>query len=462
MKKLFFTLFLILSFFLLKGQPSPQKNVIWYRVTSDTAVLNYNPADTNNLIKLNYYNINPITGIQSRNLPKSNLWVQDSIFKGQKGDTGATGSQGIQGNTGPIGQTGATGPQGITGATGPQGPSGSGGGVNAIVIPPTQDAAGIQWAINNSVGKAIFLYGNYNIVTNIYYDQNPGFTMFGNKAVLTVTSGSVTSVFSRQFPPTTTSQASTFASTMGCRIYDMTIDLMTGSQIGINLNSVSAPIIEKVFIGGGAVAFELDYCMKGFISGCQVSGSTVGFRAGIAAGDQEMSSNLIYFLEDECHSSTSIGFDILKAYEVQLVNCVVEGNGAITYAVHFDGSNKNTGYDFTIHTLHMEQVGGCTAVVKLELNNHVALIDDVTAHYGGLLVDATSQNNGSVVVERCNWAVGTGGKYLKSNHTTWQFNYNNFSSFQCWSLPNSWVAPAPTHYTGGSGYNQYSCSDFGR
>ena len=57
-----------------------QKTITWYRVTSDTAsVLNYNPFTTGNVIKMTYYNINPITGVQMK-YTGNNVWTPDSLF----------------------------------------------------------------------------------------------------------------------------------------------------------------------------------------------------------------------------------------------------------------------------------------------------------------------------------------------------------------------------------------------
>ena len=57
-----------------------QKTISWYRITADTNVLNYNPFQTGNTIKVTYYNINPITGEQYRYNGGNGNWVVDSLF----------------------------------------------------------------------------------------------------------------------------------------------------------------------------------------------------------------------------------------------------------------------------------------------------------------------------------------------------------------------------------------------
>ena len=56
-----------------------QKTISWYRVTADSTTLNYVPYGTGNIIKMGYYNINPITGEQHRYSGTSG-WVKDSLF----------------------------------------------------------------------------------------------------------------------------------------------------------------------------------------------------------------------------------------------------------------------------------------------------------------------------------------------------------------------------------------------
>jgi hypothetical protein len=56
-----------------------QKTINWYRVTADSTPLNYVPYGTGNIIKMGYYNINPITGEQYRYAGTAG-WVKDSLF----------------------------------------------------------------------------------------------------------------------------------------------------------------------------------------------------------------------------------------------------------------------------------------------------------------------------------------------------------------------------------------------
>jgi hypothetical protein len=56
-----------------------QKQIIWYRLTTDTNELNYNPFGTGNTIKTSYYNINPVTGEQYK-YNGNGTWSKDSLF----------------------------------------------------------------------------------------------------------------------------------------------------------------------------------------------------------------------------------------------------------------------------------------------------------------------------------------------------------------------------------------------
>lgn len=59
-----------------------QKTLTWYRITTDTTTLNYNPFTTTYAVKAGYYNINPKTGEQYRYSGTGNGWVKDSLFRG--------------------------------------------------------------------------------------------------------------------------------------------------------------------------------------------------------------------------------------------------------------------------------------------------------------------------------------------------------------------------------------------
>ena len=71
---------LIMFFILLSINSFAQKTISWYRITSDSTTLNYNPFQTGNTIKVTYYNINPVTGEQYRYVGNNGSWVKDSLF----------------------------------------------------------------------------------------------------------------------------------------------------------------------------------------------------------------------------------------------------------------------------------------------------------------------------------------------------------------------------------------------
>ena len=71
---------LLIALLLLSINTFAQKTVSWYRITADTTLLNYNPFQTGNTIKVSYYNINPITGEQYRYVGSNGTWVKDSLF----------------------------------------------------------------------------------------------------------------------------------------------------------------------------------------------------------------------------------------------------------------------------------------------------------------------------------------------------------------------------------------------
>jgi len=71
---------LLIVLLLLSISTFAQKTISWYRISADTNVLNYNPFQTGNTIKVTYYNINPVTGEQYRYSGGNGNWVKDSLF----------------------------------------------------------------------------------------------------------------------------------------------------------------------------------------------------------------------------------------------------------------------------------------------------------------------------------------------------------------------------------------------
>jgi len=71
---------LLIVLLLLSINTFAQRTINWYRISADTNVLNYNPFQTGNTIKVSYYNINPITGEQYRYVGSNGSWVKDSLF----------------------------------------------------------------------------------------------------------------------------------------------------------------------------------------------------------------------------------------------------------------------------------------------------------------------------------------------------------------------------------------------
>lgn len=71
---------MILVLILFSTLSHAQKTINWYRVTADSTPLNYVPYGTSNIIKMGYYNINPVTGEQHRYAGTTSGWVKDSLF----------------------------------------------------------------------------------------------------------------------------------------------------------------------------------------------------------------------------------------------------------------------------------------------------------------------------------------------------------------------------------------------
>jgi hypothetical protein len=74
------TLKMLLMLLLLSSTSFSQKSITWYRITADTAALNYNPFSSTNTVRTGYYNVNPKTGEQFR-YTGGTTWVKDSLFK---------------------------------------------------------------------------------------------------------------------------------------------------------------------------------------------------------------------------------------------------------------------------------------------------------------------------------------------------------------------------------------------
>lgn len=192
---------------------------------------------------------------------------------------------------------------------------------------------------------------------------------------------------------------------------------------GLNLNCVKYYEVYKNFVNGGHTAMKFDFCLHGEVARNQAQGSENGFWAGLAIdGDTEMSSNLIRFVQNKCHSVSGTGFFNEMAYETHYIQNIVEGNGTIGSAFYFDGQNKTTCKDLLINTFHFEQTGGAvTAIIHCLLRDQKVRIRMANAHYAGIVVEARSSGGGGIILEDLQYAPGQGGKLLRSNNTMWRF-----------------------------------------
>lgn len=326
------------------------------------------------------------------------------------------------------------------------------------------DFNAIQAAINT--GKKVEFDGTKTYYVNGFLKRNKFKNLYidMNFSTIIETNSGVGDVFGCDQPSNATEAVQMVNYTVV--IKNGMISCNNQSQNGVNVRASSNSRFDNLTIVNANWGFRSEFMLQSRYTECTVLSSKNGWYIGtgtFAGADLNNSqSNYSWLIQPHTHTVSNVAVYVENVYGVRIDDIIVEGNGTVVNGVELQCTGSTTTKNLYINTGHFEQTGGLTgAFVKINSRDAIVEVTDVIMHYSGLVIDATSTTGaGSVLVTKCSYAVGVNGKYLKSTNTTWQFNYNNL--FQCWNLPNLWVSPAPTRYSGNSGYNQYSCQDWAR
>jgi len=291
----------------------------------------------------------------------------------------------------------------------------------------TKDRGAITYCLQKANGRIIVMYGNYYVENSLKRPKYADVNIIANAVVYTTNSNTF-SVF-------TSDEATSLADAETMEGYTVSIEGLSlslqGQQTGYDLNPCFMARLIKCNSYGGLTGFNLEFCLIPKLDQCRAQNCTNGLiltYSGVAGGGISTSeSNAGEINSFRTHTVSGVGIWLNDVYETTITNYVCEGNGSIVNAVKITSAGT-TDKSTTINGFHFEQTGGCTdALFKINTRDMDVLISNPIAHYGGLLIDATSSTGqGIVTLARCGYAVGINNKYFKMSNITGHFSRNNY------------------------------------
>jgi len=432
-----------------------QRTINWYRVTADTAQLNYNPSATLNTIKMSYYNINPITGEQYRHTGNG-VWVQDSVFKVGTTEIDLTGNAtdwapeqfgAINANLTfyqkGISQTMITSLYPGIGAT----PS------------DNVDWAAWQMAIKMATtngGSVKAKGGTYYLGARqlIIEKYAKGFQLDGNYAKL-ISTGDVSIISS----PTPSGNGD--ANIIVERKFTIKNIYLQGTstQIGIDLGPSYGAVYENIFGISLDEVIHLRFALRTTIENCFSTNCNRGWIVDkgnwSGANNSNSQSNHTTIRSCRYFGSGDVAIGIYAASGCVVEDCIIEG-GSVRVGIDVDGNSSTVVKDITIRNTHFECQNGATeAFIKIRLGGGIATIDKVFGQYASILIDAGATSGYlNVVLSNVPYWVFKGGKaFNNAGGVSWVFLYNDnslFTTSPSTTVP-TWFNGTAVSLCGGSG-----------
>ena len=450
MKKLILGLFLCstLAF-------SQSKTVTWYRLSRDTATLNYNPFTTGNQVKTGYYNINPNTGLESRYV-NGTSWVTDSLFKSYTTTTnnGVVYTEYSPERYGAVHQAQTFSQKGISQHY-----------IDSVyvgVIVTTSDF--IDWAawqkavyMASSIGGGVQAQGgNYYIgtksITVEKYAKN--FQIDGNYCNLISTG--TTDIITRPMPTNMTD-----ANTMVELKYTIKNITLTGTstQVGINMQPSYGAYYQNVNCYSLQESIHLRFALRTTIDNCFatncVSGWIVDKGNWSGASNSNSQSNHTTIKSCRYFGNGNVAIGIYAASGCVIEDCIIEGT-SVRVGIDVDGNSSTVVKDITIRNTHFECVSGATeAFIKIRLGGGIATIDKVFGQYASILIDAGATSGYlNVVLSNVPYWVFKGGKaFNNAGNVSWVFLYNDnplYTNTPSTTVP-TWFNGTAVSLCGGAG-----------
>jgi hypothetical protein len=402
-----------------------QNTITWYRVTSDSSNLNYNPF-VGNTIKTSYYNINPKTGEQKRYIGNS-IWVVDSLFA-QKSTPVTSNSISLDYSPEQFGAVNSN----ITFAQK---------GIDQTTVDLTYPGIGantsdnIDWAAwQMAVKMATTNGGSVKAKGGIYYiGSKPiyiekyakNFQIDGNYCKVISTSPS--SIFTR-ISPSSNSDAQTMVE---LKLTFKNITLRgNSSQIGIDFGPSYGAVYENIIGENLMECIHLRFALRTIISNCFSTNSNIGWVADkgnwSGASNSNSQSNHTTFTSCRYFGAGDCAFKIIASSGCVVENCIIEGQ-SVRAGIDFDGNGSTVVKDFSVRNIHFECTGGASeSIIKIRMHSGIATVDKVYAIYSSILVDAGATTGYLTMrVSNVSYCVLKNGKaFNNAGNVGWILEYN--------------------------------------
>lgn len=362
-----------------------QKTINWYRITADSTPLNYVPYGTNNIIKMGYYNINPVTGEQYRYAGSSG-WVKDSLFN-----------------------------------------------INAV-----NSLGGVRWvltwnefisALNTPSVKSIHLAANLTATSKAYIttSQSSGIREIEGHGFEINIPSSIDTGIVRRF--NSLSEAN-FGIDQQLRIRNVVFK--GNNNMGLYISSNYGMKIEGCRFYNFSTALDLRWCMGTIIDQCYFWENYIGINLDYDrfAGGSNSTSQSNHSIVQNCKFRNSAGdFANIRVYAasgVQILHNIFEGvpNGG-DYDVYFDDNGSTVVKEVTIYGNHVEHTPAIAAFY-IRLKDGFAKCGGIYSQYDCTLIKFESAAYAKCIVDNIPYLtsgtkfdyVGNGGRWWFSNMPT--------------------------------------------
>lgn len=428
MKKLFSLLVSVL----LSVSSMGQQNVNWYRITFDTAsTLNYNPLLSTNVVKMSYYNVNPVTGEQLKYVG-NNTWVKDSAFKISEPNNSNTNLT-INGTSsvyspeqfGAIRANQTFAQRGINQDTINKNYPG----INATTSDYV-DWAAWQMAVkaaSSAGGTVIAKGGTYYVGSkSIMLEKYSKYFQIDGSYSKLISTGTAP-IFSRP-SPNDNSDANLMID-LRCTFKNLVLK-GTSSQIGIDIGPTYGAYYQNIMGETLGECIHLRFALRTTVDNCFATNCNVGWVADrgnwSGSSNSNSQSNHTTFKSCRYFGAGDAAFKVIAASGVVVEDCIIEGF-SVRAGIDFDGQSSTVVKDFTVRNTHFECTQGATeAFIKVRMGNGIVTIDKVFGQYGAILADigATTGYITAEISHVSYWVFKNGKAFNNAGAVGWILKYN--------------------------------------
>lgn len=446
---------LIFAFALVCNIAYGQKTISWFRITNDTMnIPNYNPAATGNVIKMRYYNINPLTGKESR-YEGSTTWVSDSLFKGLV--VGAVGDISVDYTPeefGAVRQNVTFAQLGISQST-----------INSKfpgIGATTSDY--VDWAAWQMAVKAACTNGgSVKAKGGTYYigpksikieKYSKYFQIDGSYAKLV---GTGTDPIFGRTSPNDNSDANVMVD-LRCTFRNLVLK-GSNSQIGIDIGPSYGAYYQNILGETLKECIHLRFALRTTVDNCFATNCISGWIADRGnwpgSSNSNSQSNHTTFRSCRYFGSGDVAFGVYAASGCVIEDCIIEGLSCRA-GIDFNGQGSTVVKDFTVRNTHFECSNGATeAFIKVRMLGGLVTIDKVFGQYATILADigATGGYVTAKISQVSYWLPKNNKFFNNAGAVGWILEYNESplnTNTPTTTVP-TWFNGTPVQNCGGPG-----------